>query len=95
MPASLAEHQQSTPSQLDVASEVRTLRLQTPNLPFLRLAKMVAIAPSVLCDWEKGKRGMNKARQRRVRAAVRGEFARHVVMANRLATAHGISVGSS
>lgn len=92
MPEQLPPRQQSEPSsQISVAIEVRELRLQT-RLSFWKLARMAVVCPSMLCDWENGRRSLAPARQRRVRALVRSEFAKHVARDVELARRHGIAV---
>ena len=94
MPEELPPRQQpSQSSQINVATEVRELRLQT-GLSFWKLARMAVVCPSLLCDWERGRRALAPARQRRVRALVRAEFAKHVARDVELARRHGIAAGA-
>jgi hypothetical protein len=84
----------SQTTQRDVAAEVRDLRskMRERDLPLTELGRLVGAAPSQLCNWERGRRGMTPKMQKRVREIVRARFAEHVAQVRAAATQHGIVV---
>jgi len=93
MSAEVPIHQEYT--QIDVASEVRLLRLHMGvRLPLAKLGQMTnpKTAASHLCRWENGYEALRPAVVRQVRQAVRKEFAKFVVEVAQLAAQHNIEV---
>ena len=91
MSTEIPAHQQSISPQLDIAAEVRDLRLLMRNLPLSRLGRMVGAAPSLLCNWERGRRAMTPKMQKRVREIVRARFAEHTARVVATAARHGVA----
>jgi hypothetical protein len=82
----------SLTTQPNVAAEVRDLRskMRERDLPLTELGRLVGAAPSLLCNWERGRRGMTPKMQRRVREIVRARFAEHVARVRAAAARHGV-----
>jgi predicted transcriptional regulator len=80
--------------QPSIAAEVRDMRMLMHDLPLTELSRLVGRAPSLLCDWERGRRPLSPKTQRHIRRIVRGRFGQHVARVISTARRHGVVAAS-